>query len=83
MGTFYRAFAITTILVAILVYQKPELVPERFSRAVVRFLIYDIGLAGFYYVFIYPFFFNPLRHIPGPTVRTLLSHQYQSEAKMS
>ncbi|PMD41152.1 cytochrome P450 monooxygenase-like protein [Hyaloscypha variabilis F] len=60
-------FAVTSVITAIVVYSAPQLLPERFSRAVIRFFAYDLFLAVFYTVFIWPFFFNPLRHIPGPT----------------
>ena len=65
---FKNTVAVTSILVAALVYARPQILPERFSRAVLRFIIYDVVLALFYSVFIYPFFFSPLRHLPGPTV---------------
>jgi len=60
--------AVTSVITAVAVYSAPQLLPERFSRAVIRFFIYDIFLAFFYTVFIWPFFVNPLRHLPGPTV---------------
>jgi hypothetical protein len=65
---FYATFAVTSVITTIAVYSAPQLLPERFSRAVIRFFIIDLGLALFYSVFIWPFFVNPLRHIPGPTV---------------
>jgi hypothetical protein len=69
MTNFKITFAVTSAMTAIVVSLAPQLLPERFSRAVVRFFIYDLVLALFYTVFIWPFFFSPLRHIPGPTVR--------------
>ena len=74
MSQLYRTLAVTTLLVAGFVYAVPQALPERFSRAVIRFLEYDIGLAVFFTVFIYPFFFSPLRHLPGPTVRLSQPH---------
>jgi hypothetical protein len=68
MGNFCITFAVTSVITAITVYSAPQLLPERFSRAVIRFFIIDLGLALFYSVFIWPFFVNPLCHIPGPTV---------------
>lgn len=68
MSKFYVTFAVTTLMVAGFVFAVPQALPQRFSRAVIRFFVYDIGLALFFKVFIYPFFFSPLRHLPGPTV---------------
>ena len=68
MSSFYKTLAVTTLLVAGFVYTVPNALPERFSRAVIRCLEYNVGLAIVFNVFIYPFFFNPLRHLPGPTV---------------
>ncbi len=68
MGNFYATFAVTSVITAIAVYTAPQLLPERFSRVVIRFFLIDFGLAVLYSVFIWPFFINPLRHIPGPTV---------------
>jgi hypothetical protein len=68
MGNFYATFAVTSVITAIALYTAPQLLPERFSRAVIRFFLIDFGLAALYSIFIWPFFINPLRHIPGPTV---------------
>jgi hypothetical protein len=68
MPQFYKTLAVNTLLVAGFVYAVPQALPERFSRAVIRFFEYDIGLTLFFRIFIYPFFFSPLRHLPGPTV---------------
>jgi hypothetical protein len=68
MPEFYKTAAVTTLLVAGLVYVAPQALPERVSRAVLRFVLYDVGLALFFQIMIYPFFFSPLRHLPGPTV---------------
>ncbi|KAF8850777.1 cytochrome P450 [Acephala macrosclerotiorum] len=62
----YQTFAVTSIIVGLAAYQAPQILPERFSRAIIRFLVYDIALALFFTVFIYPFFFDPLRTLPGP-----------------
>lgn len=70
----YQTFAVTSIIVGLAAYQAPQMLPERFSRAVIRFLVYDIALALFFTVFIYPFFFDPLRKLPGPRVSNRIRH---------
>jgi hypothetical protein len=62
----------STALTAALVYTLPQyLTVDRVSRTVLRFLIVDVSLFWFWRMFIYPFFFSPLRNLPGPTVSTL------------
>ncbi|CZT49524.1 related to isotrichodermin C-15 hydroxylase (cytochrome P-450 monooxygenase CYP65A1) [Rhynchosporium secalis] len=61
-----KTVAVSSVATALIVFQAPHLLPERLSRAVVRFLIYDGVLAIFYTLFIYPFLVDPLRHLPGP-----------------
>lgn len=69
----YRELLITTVATAVLVYSFPRyLTLDRFSRSVLRFLIVDAILLFIWRVFIYPFFFNPLRNLPGPTSYNLL-----------
>ena len=68
MNNIKVTLAVTSVVTAVAVYSAPQLLPERFYRAVIRFFIYDLFLAFFYTVFIWPFFVNPLRHLPGPTV---------------
>lgn len=67
-----KVFVVSTVVTAGVIYAKPDLLPERFSRKIVRFVIFDVVLALFYTLFIYPFFFNPLRHIPGPKVSSFV-----------
>ncbi|APA05448.1 hypothetical protein sscle_01g002180 [Sclerotinia sclerotiorum 1980 UF-70] len=56
-----------TALAAVLVYTFPQyLTVDRVSRSTIRFLLLDISLFSFWRMFIYPFFFSPLRHLPGP-----------------
>ena len=66
-----KTFVVTTILMVGVAYAIPDILPQRFSRKVIRFLIYDGLMAVIYTLFIYPFCFNPLRHLPGPTVSYL------------
>jgi hypothetical protein len=62
------SLAATSVATVALIYLFPEyLVPDRFSRRVLRFLIVDSSIFIIWRCFIYPFFFNPLRNIPGPT----------------
>lgn len=64
-----KELTLTTIAAAALVYLFPQyLTVPRFSRTVVRFLLVDFGLYWTWITFIYPFFFSPLRNLPGPTV---------------
>ncbi|KAM3075738.1 hypothetical protein ACMFMG_007867 [Clarireedia jacksonii] len=57
----------STALAAILVYTFPQyLTVDRVSRTVLRFLIVDVSLFYFWRMFLYPFFFSPLRNLPGP-----------------
>lgn len=58
-----------TVSAAVLVYTFPQyLTVDRVSRSAVRFLFIDISLFSFWRMFIYPFFFSPLRNLPGPVV---------------
>ncbi|TGO42534.1 hypothetical protein BHYA_0007g00330 [Botrytis hyacinthi] len=57
---------------AILVYVFPQyFIVDQISRSAIRFLLVDVSLFSFWRMFIYPFFFSPLRHLPGP-----VSHNY-------
>jgi hypothetical protein len=68
----YKEILVTSVATAALVYSFPQhLLPERISRQVLRFLIIDTTLFFVWRVFIYTFFFNPLRNLPGPTVSSL------------
>jgi hypothetical protein len=69
MGT--TEWIASTALAAALVYTFPQyLTTDRVSRTVLRFLVVDVSLFWFWRMFIYPFFFSPLRNLPGPTVST-------------
>lgn len=66
----YKELAVTTVATAAIVYTFPEyLVLERLSRTVIRFMVVNFSLLMIWRIFIYPFFFNPLRHLPGPKVK--------------
>ncbi|PQE27467.1 cytochrome P450 protein [Rutstroemia sp. NJR-2017a BVV2] len=57
----------STALAAALVYTFPQyLTTDRVSRTVLRFLVVDVSLFWLWRMFIYPFFFSPLRNLPGP-----------------
>lgn len=63
-----------TALAAVLAYIFPQyLTVDRVSRSAIRFLLLDVSLFLFWRMFIYPFFFSPLRHLPGPVVSRLQS----------
>jgi len=66
----YQTLIVTTALTALLVYNFPRyLTVPRVSRTVLRFLIVDAILYIIWNSFIHPFFFSPLRKLPGPTVQ--------------
>jgi hypothetical protein len=70
----YKELIVTSWATAALSYTSPELLgPDRLSRAVLRFIIIDLALFLIWRVLIYPFFFNPLRTLPGPTVSRFTS----------
>jgi len=70
----YTELAVTTLATTALVYSFPQyLTTDRFSRSVVRFLLVDFAVFLVWRVLIWPFFFNPLRHLPGPTSYNFLA----------
>ncbi|KAF7872642.1 hypothetical protein EAF04_003559 [Stromatinia cepivora] len=71
---------VCTALTAALVYTFPQyLTVDRVSRSAIRFLLLDISLFSFWRMFIYPFFFSPLRHLPGPVSYNFLWGNCSSE----
>ena len=40
-----------------------------FSRSILRLFLLNVSLYSVWKMFIYPFFFSPLRELPGPKVR--------------
>jgi hypothetical protein len=64
-----RTCAIISLLETIaLVPVKPPLALTRSFRIFIPLLLLQYAAVKIYRLFVYPFFFSPLRHPPGPTV---------------